>query len=395
MAFVANLVNGEIYFSETFDDDWHERWVQSTEIKASQNPRLFEFDKGTTNARNNDDDLGLYTPFVDSKKSPVGSYRDMTYAASAHFEPFSNKGKTLIIQYEVKIEVSDNGCYSPAIRLGPPMKDPEKFDQYTPYHIRFGPDYCSTIESKLKQRLTALEFAVDDRPIEKSVPLKFYQDQYNGHGNMAGVTHLYRLTIKPDNTVRVDVDMKKRYKGPLHVGWDMIEEPRLILDPSDSKPDDWVDAEPMKVGTKPAWWVDEEMIPVPGAQQPPDWDEDEDGEWGPPLQKNPAYEGEWVAQEVRNPRWKGEWKQKQMINPEWQKDNELYIYEDIGYVAFLFEDRRGGTLIDNIIVTDKKNEADAFAEKWKNIRRFEDRMIRSKEMDPDDMDLDIFQQDEL
>merc|ERR1719162_2107460 len=92
MAFVANLVNGEIYFSETFDDDWHERWVQSTEIKASQNPRLFEFDKGTTNARNNDDDLGLYTPFVDSKKSPVGSYRDMTYAASAHFEPFSNKG---------------------------------------------------------------------------------------------------------------------------------------------------------------------------------------------------------------------------------------------------------------------------------------------------------------
>ena len=52
----------------------------------------------------------------------------------------------------------------------------------------------------------------------------------------------------------------------------------MMDDPADKKPEDWDQAEEI---------VDAE------AKQPEDWDADEDGEWEPPMKKNPDYKGEW------------------------------------------------------------------------------------------------------
>mmetsp|Transcript_33585 Transcript_33585/g.61794 ORF Transcript_33585/g.61794 Transcript_33585/m.61794 type:complete len:184 (-) Transcript_33585:42-593(-) len=176
----------------------------------------------------------------------------------------------------------------------------------------------------------------------------------------------------------------------MHLGWDMMEEPRYIKDVNDKKPKNWADEEFIETGRKPGWWVDEEMMPVAGAKQPDDWDEDEDGVWGPPLTKNPDYKGEWKPREIDNPEWKGAWEARMIDNPAWEKDNELYIYEDIAYVGFKWEDRKGGILVDNIIITDNKKEADEMKKKWESLKKFEDKHIWMNQIPEEDYDLDIF-----
>ena len=54
-----------------------------------------------------------------------------------------------------------------------------------------------------------------------------------------GVSHLYRLVLKPDNEVRVDIDGEEIYKGKLEDDWELLP-PKEIADPDDKKPSDWV-----------------------------------------------------------------------------------------------------------------------------------------------------------
>ena len=56
-------------------------------------------------------------------------------------------------------------------------------------------------------------------------------------------------------------------------------------------------------------------------------------------------------------------------NPEFVEDKKLYYRGPIGYVAFELWQVKSGSIFDNIIVTDSKDEAIAFAkETWgKNI----------------------------
>lgn len=56
------------------------------------------------------------------------------------------------------------------------------------------------------------------------------------------------------------------------------------------------------------------------AEQPDDWDEEEDGEWEPPKITNPACEsapgcGEWKRPTKPNPNYKGKWSAPLIDNP--------------------------------------------------------------------------------
>merc|ERR1712100_128807 len=99
-----------------------------------------------------------------------------------------------------------------------------------------------------------------------------------------GTTHLYRMILKPDNTVKVEIDQEVIYEGSLRDDWEMLQ-PKEIADPAEKKPDDWVDDSMMDDPDvkKPDGWVDEKRIVDADAQKPTDWDDDEDGEWGPPM----------------------------------------------------------------------------------------------------------------
>merc|ERR1712076_302637 len=116
---------------------------------------------------------------------------------------------------------------------------------------------------------------------------------------------------------------------------------------------------------KPDDWADEAMIDDPEDKKPDDWDDEEDGEWEAPMKDNPAFKGEWNVKRISNPAYKGIWEAKKIDNPEYEDDDSVYKYADFGFLGFDLWQVKAGTIFDNVIVTDDKAEADAFAKKWK------------------------------
>merc|ERR1712050_759579 len=183
-----------------------------------------------------------------------------------------------------------------------------------------------------------------------------------------GTSHLYRMILKPDNTVRVEIDEEKIYEGSIKEDWEVLA-PKEIDDPEDKKPSDWSDESMIDdpETKKPDDWVEEKRIVDPDAKKPDDWDDDEDGEWEPPMKDNVAFKGEWVAKRISNPAYKGFWEAKKIANPEYEDDDQLYKYDSFGFIGFDLWQVKGGTIFDNVIITDDVAEADSFAKKWKAL----------------------------
>merc|ERR1711994_1153533 len=108
---------------------------------------------------------------------------------------------------------------------------------------------------------------------------------------------------------------------------------------------------------KPDDWVEEKRIVDSEAKKPDDWDDEEDGDWEAPMKDNPAYKGDWYG--------------KRISNPEYEDDDAIYKYEDFGFIGFDLWQVKGGTIFDNVIITDDKAEADNFAAKWKTLNEVE------------------------
>merc|ERR1712087_875456 len=116
------------------------------------------------------------------------------------------------------------------------------------------------------------------------------------------------------------------------------------------------------------------------AKKPDDWDDEEDGEWEAPMKDNAAYKGEWYVKRISNPAYKGFWEAKKIANPEYEDDDKLYRYDAFGFVGFDLWQVKGGTIFDNVIITDDVSEADAFAQKWKALSEVE----KAKKKEEDD-----------
>merc|ERR1712003_273668 len=225
------------------------------------------------------------------------------------------------------------------------------FGDPTVYNIMFGPDKCGYTKR------THLIFNYKGKNVLKKSDLSYKQED-------EGTSHLYRMILKPDNTVRVEIDEDKIYEGSIKEDWEVLK-PKEIPDPEDKKPSDW---------------VEEKRIVDPDAKKPDDWDDEEDGEWEAPMKDNPEYKGEWSAKRISNPAYKGFWEQKKIANPEYKDDDGLYRYSDFGFLGFDLWQVKGGTIFDNIILTDDAAEADAFAKKWKELSEVE----KSKKKEEDD-----------
>merc|ERR1712099_44507 len=187
-----------------------------------------------------------------------------------------------------------------------------------------------------------------------------------------GTSHLYRLILKPDNTVRVEIDEEKIYEGSIKDDWEVLK-PKEIPDPEDKKPDDWSDESMIDdpEDKKPDDWVEEKRIVDDEAKKPDDWDDEEDGEWEAPMKDNPAYKGDWSVKRISNPAYKGVWEAKKIANPEYEDDDNLYKFADFGFIGFDLWQVKGGTIFDNVIITDDKAEADSFVKKWKATNEVE------------------------
>merc|ERR1712117_496033 len=218
------------------------------------------------------------------------------------------------------------------------------------YNIMFGPDKCGYTKR------THLIFNYKGKNVLKKTDLSYKQED-------EGTSHLYRMILKPDNTVRVEIDEEKIYEGSIKEDWEVLA-PKEIPDPDDKKPDDW---------------SDESMIDDPEDKKPDDWDDEEDGDWEAPMKDNPAYKGEWMVKRISNPAYKGFWEAKKIANPDYADDDSVYKYTDFGFIGFDLWQVKVNTIFDNIIITDDKAEADSFAKKWKDLGEVEN--AKKKEED--------------
>jgi len=264
----------------------------------------------------------------------------------------------LIIQYQAKYE-KDVECGGGYVKVGPKMSDATGFGDPTPYNIMFGPDKCGY------NKRTHLIFNYKGKNVLKKKDLPYKQEG-------EGTSHLYRVVVKPDNTVKVEIDEESVYEGSLKEDWEVLA-PKEISDPDDKKPSDWADEAMIDdpEDKKPDDWVEEKRIVDPEAKKPDDWDDEEDGEWEAPMKDNPAYKGEWSVKRISNPAYKGFWEAKKIANPEYVDDDAVYKYDDFGFIGFDLWQVKGGTIFDNVIITDDVAEADAFAKKWAALSEFE------------------------
>jgi len=223
----------------------------------------------------------------------------------------------------------------------------------------FGPDKCG-----YTKRTHAI-FNYKGKNVLKKSDLSYKQD-----GD--GISHLYTLIVKPDNTVRVEVDQEKLYEGSITEDWEILKA-KTINDPDDTKPSDWVDTSMMDdpEDKKPDDWTDEKRIVDEEAKKPDDWDDEEDGEWEAPMKDNADYKGDWKAKRISNAEYKGVWEAKKIDNPEYIDDAEVYKFDEFGSIGFDLWQVKGGTIFDNVIITDDKAEADDFAKKWKALSEVE------------------------
>merc|ERR1712203_277280 len=288
------------------------------------------------------------------------------FGIASSFDSFSNADMDLIIQYQAKYE-KDVECGGGYLKIGPKVEDLTAFGDPTVYNIMFGPDKCGYTKR------THLIFHYKGTNVLKKSDLAYKQEG-------EGTSHLYRMILKPDNTVRVEIDEEKIYEGSLKEDWELLK-PKEILDPADKKPEDWVDDSMMNdpESKKPDDWVEEKRIVDPAAKKPDDWDDEEDGEWEAPMIDNPEYKGEWSVKRISNPAYKGFWEQKKIANPEYKDDDSLYKYADFGFLGFDLWQVKGGTIFDNIIITDDTKEADAMSAKWKALSEIEN--AKKKEED--------------
>ncbi|KAL3680003.1 hypothetical protein R1sor_022959 [Riccia sorocarpa] len=334
---VAVPAVSEVIFEERFEDGWEDRWVRSDWKRSEGLAGNWLHTAGKWSG--DEADKGIQT-------SPDARF----FAISAKFpEEFSNKGKTLVLQYSVKHEQKIE-CGGGYVKLMSGYVNQRKFSGDTPYSIMFGPDVCGTQTKKLH---AIIQYKGQNYPIKKTVPCETDQ-----------LSHVYTFIIRPDASYSILVDNREKESGSLYTDWDILP-PRKLRDTKAKKPDDWDEREyiPDPEDEKPADWdsVPSE-IPDPKSKKPDDWDEDDDGEWYPSMIPNPNYKGPWRPKKIKNPNFKGKWKTPWIDNPEFEDDPDIYVFAPLQYFGIELWQVKAGSLFDNILVTDDPEYARQVAE---------------------------------
>jgi len=334
LAFLAYSA-ATVYFKEDFDAGWESRWVHSTVDDAAGTAGKFVATPGDW-YHDKAKDTGI-------KTSEDARY----YKASAHFPKFSNKDKTLVLQYSVKNE-QDLDCGGGYIKLHPPGIDQKAFDGNSKYNIMFGPDKCGSSTNRVH---FIFSYKDNNHLIKKQISPPYDK-----------LSHLFTAIVFPNQTYEVRIDNEKKESGDLVDDWDFLP-PKEIKDPSKSKPENWVDEEqiPDPEAKKPDGWDEIPKEIADGeAKKPEDWDEELDGTWEAPMIPNPEYKGEWKAPMIPNPEYKGQWEHPMIPNPDFAEDHNIYAY-DHEFASFEIWQVKSGTIFDHILITDSIAEAEAFA----------------------------------
>ncbi|OJJ82078.1 calnexin [Aspergillus glaucus CBS 516.65] len=392
--------NLEAPFLEQFTEGWESRWIPSHAKKedskseddwayvgnwAVEEPSVFKGIEG---------DKGLVV------KDPAAHH-----GISAKFpKKIDNKGKTLVVQYEVKPQNSlvCGGAYLKLLQENKKLHA-EEFSNASPYVIMFGPDKCGATNK--------VHFIFR----HKNPKTGEYEEKHlkaPPAARTSKVTSLYTLIVRPDQSFQILVDGESIKDGTLIDDFNPPVNPaKEIDDPKDKKPADWVDESkiPDPEAKKPEDWdeeapfeiVDEDAtipddwledeptsIPDPEAEKPEDWDDEEDGDWIPPtvanpkcnevsgcgpwsapLKKNPAYKGKWSAPLIDNPAYKGPWAPRKIANPAYFEDKTPSNFEPMGAIGFEIWTMQNDILFDNIYIGHSAEDAEKLRKETFDVKR--------------------------
>ncbi|CEJ90531.1 Putative Calnexin [[Torrubiella] hemipterigena] len=386
-------------FLEQFTEGWEKRWKASTAKKdnsgkaktdeteeewayvgqwAVEEPHQYKGMEG---------DEGLVV------KNPAAHH-----AISAKFpKKIDNKGKTLVVQYEVKLQngLDCGGAYMKLLRDNKALHQ-EEFSNTTPYVIMFGPDKCG--------HNNKVHFIFN----HKNPKTGEYEEKHLSSPPTAKIvktTELYTLIVHPNNTYVMKQNNEEVKTGTLLEDFTPpvnpeaeIDDPKdkkpetwvdeaRIPDPEAKKPEDWDEDAPFEIvdeeAVKPEDWLESESltIPDPEAEKPADWDDDEDGDfvaptvpnpkcadvsgcgpWTKPMKSNPDYKGKWVAPYIDNPAYKGVWAPRKIKNPGFYEDKTPANFEPMGAVGFEIWTMQNDILFDNIYIGHSVEDANKLAE---------------------------------
>lgn len=266
-----------------FPGSWSSRWVQSEHKKADGTAGEFKLTAGE------------WFGDAEADKGIQTSQDARFYAYTSKFTPsFSSVGKDLVVQFSAK-HAQKIDCGGGYLKVLPADVDQAKFNGDSEYFIMFGPDICGTSTKKVH-----VIFGYKGKNLLIKKEISAPTDQ---------LTHVFTLIVKSEGTYEVLIDGERKEGGRLEDDWDFTV-PKMIKDPSVSKPADWID-EPLMddpEDVKPADYdKTPKQIPDPEAEKPEDWDDEADGEWEAPQIDNPEYKGEWKAKRIANPAYKGKW----------------------------------------------------------------------------------------
>jgi calreticulin len=290
------------------------------------------------------------------------------YAISKRFESFSNKNMNLSIFYTVanKQDIDCGGSY---IKLFPSSVNQETLkggSEEDKYNIMFGPDICGSTKK------THLIFNYNSSNIEKTSFMKCETGVF---------THLYGLRLDSNGDYNVTIDGTSISTGNLRDDWNFLL-PKLIKDPLNSKPLDWIDDEYMvdPQDTKPEGWDDiPSEIPDPDAAIPEDWNIEDDGEWEPNIISNPDYKGDWNAKKIKNPDYKGLWNHPMIENPDYKDDENIGVYNDFGVLAIEVWQVKSGSVFDNFLITDDDYVVHKYVDKILSFMKLEKEAMKMEE----------------
>jgi calnexin len=388
--------NDKYHFMDTFDElsAIGDKWIKSLAKKDGVDDSLAKYDGewSIESAINKilNGDMGLVL------KSKARHHA----ISSSLNKPFVFDDKPLIVQYEVKFQTAQECGGAYAKLLANDAEEPvlEQFFDKTSYSIMFGPDKCG-MDKKL-HFIIRFKNPVTGKYEEKHAKKTDIIDAVFNDGR----THLFTLILRPDHKYQLFIDRKEVNSGSILSDMEpSILPPKEIIDPEDSKPENWDDREKIEdpTATKPDdWdesepklindpnpqvpqgWLENEPVTIadPDAEKPLDWDDETDGEWeapkvdnpacagavgcgkyDPPQIPNPKYKGIWRAPLIENQNYQGIWEPRKIENPEYfEVENVFKSLPSFSAVGLELWSMTENILFDNFIISDDEKVVEKF-----------------------------------
>ncbi|KAG9303618.1 hypothetical protein G9A89_018514 [Geosiphon pyriformis] len=407
-------------FLEQFTSDWTKRWSPSEATKETKDrEEIFSY-------------IGKWEveepsvfPGIKGDTGLVVKTAAAHHAISAPFaNPLDNTDKTLVIQYEVKLQngLECGGAYLKLLTESEKGIQAEEFSDKTPYTIMFGPDRCGATNKvhfifRHKNPKTGV---YEEKHMNSAPPVK-----------VSKLSTLYTLIIRPDNTFDLRINNESSKTGSLLEDFtpsvnpvaeiedpedkkpkDWVDDPK-IPDPNAKKPDDWDEDAPFEIpdedAVKPDDWLEDEpeTVPDPDAEKPEDWDDEEDGDWIPesipnpkcetisgcgpwkrPTKRNPAYKGKWYSPQIDNPAYKGPWAARKIPNPDFFEDKYPANFEKIAGIGFELWTMQNDILFDNIYIGHSAEDAKKLSDETWDVKYKIEKAAEDSEKPEDDDDDD-------